>query len=128
MLTRLLTLGLALTLLGGCGKIEQAKDRAKLSNDMKQLGISYLNYQDSEGRPPKSQEELDKKQKLAAGIGNVTVIWGPGMGPMCKDGAAAEIAVAHANAPGGSGVLVLFATEKSNLTKQNSIRRASRNL
>ena len=104
--------------LSGCGKVKDAQDRAKLTNEMKQLGISYLNFQDAEARPPKSHDELNKKQPLPAGISGVTVIWGAGMGPLCKDGVASDIVVAHANAPGGSVQVLMCDGTVKNITKQ----------
>jgi hypothetical protein len=104
--------------LSGCGKVKDAQDRANLTNDMKQLGISYLNFQEAEARPPKSHDELNKKHPLPAGISGVTVIWGAGMGPLCKDGAAADIVVAHANAPGGSVLVLMCDGTVKNIAKQ----------
>jgi hypothetical protein len=117
---RLLVTAIAMFALAptGCGKVKDAQDRVKLTNDMKQLGISYLNFQDAEGHPPKSFDELNKKEPLPTAIANATVIWGAGMAGMCKDGAASEVVIAHTNAPGGS-VLVLRADGTvQNISKQ----------
>jgi hypothetical protein len=102
----------------GCGKVKNAQDRVKLTNDMKQLGISYLNFQDAESHPPKSFDELNKKQPIPASIANVTVIWGAGMGSMCKDGAASEVVIAHTNAPGGSVLVLMGDGTVQNISKQ----------
>ncbi len=118
--TRLLLAAVAVLAfaLTGCGKVKDAQDRVKLTNDMKQLGLSYLNFQDAESRPPNSFDELNKKHPLPAGISGVTVIWGAGMGPLCKDGAASDIVVAHANAPGGSVLVLMCDGTVKNIAKQ----------
>lgn len=43
---------------GGFSKVQQAKQRVQTSNDLRQIGLTYLNYLDSKGKPPASAEEL----------------------------------------------------------------------
>ena len=112
MFARLLLLSVALWLVGGCGKMKQAGDRARVTNDLKQLGMAYIAYQDTNQKPPKSYQELATySQKmgdpLSAGIASLNVTWGAGMAYLCRDGAAAEVVVAHG--PVADVVPALFA-------------------
>jgi hypothetical protein len=92
----------------GCGKMQNAANRSKSMNDLKELGMAYLNFQDAENHPPKSYEELTKKFPLPPGCAKATVFWGAGMGGKCKDGAASEVVIAHMTSPGGKDVLALM--------------------
>ena len=77
-----------------------------------------ISFQEAEARPTKSHDEPNKKHPLPAGISGVTVIWGAGMGPLCKDGAASDIVLAHANAPGGSVLVLMCDGTVKNITEQ----------
>ena len=121
MYTRLLTVGLVFALLTGCGNMKRAGDRIKVINDLKELGLAYMVYQDANQKPPKSYQELADHTKrmghpFSPGVANLTVTWGTGMGGLCKDGASSEVVVAHG--PITSEVAVLYANgATANLTK-----------
>jgi hypothetical protein len=75
--------------------------RLALEKDLRELGGAYLRFQDTEGRPPGSFEELNNKFPLPAGCSGATVFWGAGMRSMCKDnGPWEDVVVAHALIPG----------------------------
>jgi hypothetical protein len=107
---RIAVVALAVVALGsaGCGKVRTSADRSKLMNDMKQLGLAYHNFQDAEGRPPKSFDELNKKFPLPAGASQVTVIWGGAIRGTDVEGPSSEIVLGHAPDPDGKGVLALM--------------------
>lgn len=92
----------------GCGKVQNAADRSKSMNDLKELGMAYLNFQDAENHPPKSYEELTKKFPLPPGCSKAMVVWGGGMAGKCKEGSASEVVIAHMPDPGGKNVLALM--------------------
>jgi hypothetical protein len=92
----------------GCGKIGDAKNRAVLTNDLKEIGLAYINFQESEQRPPQSFDELNKKSPLSPGCAKVNMIWGAGMAGLCKDGASNEIVIGHVASPGTTNMIVLF--------------------
>lgn len=92
----------------GCGKVQNAQNRVKASNNLKEIAIAYHNFQDTEGRPPKSYEELTKKYPLPSECGQATVFWGAGAGGMCKDGAAGDVILGHLPNPGAKGVLAMY--------------------
>ncbi|HSQ56426.1 MAG TPA: hypothetical protein VLM40_11855 [Gemmata sp.] len=80
---RPLTIGVVLILFPACGKVKQAADRTKVMNDLKGLGIAYINFQDSNQKPPKSYQELaayaqKMGESLPSGVANLTVTWGAG--------------------------------------------------
>ncbi len=85
---RILTLGLiaaVAALATACGKIQQAADRAKYVNDLKQFGMEMHNFHSTNMRMPKDANELMaqaspefKNGPAAARVlsGEVEVVWG----------------------------------------------------
>lgn len=109
-----------LTFLVGCGKVKEARDRNETTDDLKELGLAYLQFQDTNGKPPRSFDELSKLVTLPARARNVTVIWGAGMGSLCRDGAASDIVVGYGPVTGGS-VPVLFADGTVRALQQSAL-------
>jgi hypothetical protein len=107
---RVILATLALVAIGfaGCWKVENARNRVKASNDLKQIAVAYHQFQDTEGRPPKSYEELTKKYPLPAECAQATVYWGAGVGPKCKDGPTSDVILGHLPNPGSKGVLAMY--------------------
>ena len=91
----------------GCQKVRDDR-RAPESNDLKELGLAYLNFQDAEGRPPKSFEELNRKAKLSPGCAKATMFWGAGMAAMCKDGPTTDVVIGHITTSDGKAVQALM--------------------
>jgi len=90
----------------GCGGIKQSAERKKAQNDLKELGIAYITYQDTNQKPPKSLDELvafaqKSGSPLSSGVIRLSVVWGAGMAGLCRDGAASEVVIASAPASGG---------------------------
>jgi hypothetical protein len=105
----------------GCGsvmvnsffRIQEAKARMQVSNDVKAVGAAYHQFQDANSRPPRSFDELakfsqEKGNALTTGAANVTVIWGAGVGNLNKDGPPGEVVLGHAPALDGKDVVVLY--------------------
>jgi hypothetical protein len=44
----------------GCGGVQQAAQRQKRANDLKQIGLAYHNYLDAEQKAPSRAEDLQK--------------------------------------------------------------------
>jgi hypothetical protein len=57
----------------GCG---DAAQRARSTNDLKELGLTYHKFVLTEGRPPKSYAELNQKYPMSPGCERATVYWG----------------------------------------------------
>lgn len=92
----------------GCGKVQDAQNRARGTNDLKELGLAYILFQDKEQRPPKSYEELTRQFPLPPECARATVVWGAGAAGMCKDGPSSDVILGHLRNPGGKGVLALY--------------------
>jgi hypothetical protein len=87
---------LAAPLSSGClGKIQQAAERARRANDLRQLAILYHNFHDAKNRGPASADELmtlaadpqEKSVVQAAKDGQYVVIWGVNIGEVARGGA-----------------------------------------
>lgn len=80
----------------GCGNVQNAANRVKVTNDAKEIGLVYINFQDAEQRPPASFAELKKKfPELSSGCEGVTMVWGAGMLNLFKDGAASQTVIGY---------------------------------
>jgi hypothetical protein len=111
MLTRtpriLLTLMAAFSVnMAGCGKVQNAAKRHKALEDLKQLGIAYHSFNETEIRPPKSYEELNKKFPLPPGCEQATVFWGANA--RTQESKASEVILGYMPNPAAKGVLVLY--------------------
>ena len=92
----------------GCGKVQDAQNRARGTNDLKELGLAYVVFQEKEQRPPKSYEELARQFPLPPECARATVFWGAGAAGMCKDGPSSNVILGHLPNPGGRGVIALY--------------------
>jgi prepilin-type processing-associated H-X9-DG protein len=69
-------------LLLGCGGVQQAAQRQKRANDLKQIGLAYQNYLDAEGKAPGQAADLQKyllespPTYQALVNGQYVVLWG----------------------------------------------------
>lgn len=78
----------------GCGKVQEAANRAKLTNDAKEMGLQYMKFQLLEQRPPKSYAELKAKvPDITPSCEGVTMVWGAGMAELFKGGAASQTVI-----------------------------------
>src|SRR5262245_57834860 len=102
-------------LVSGCGaeRVEPATPApAGLSpgageEGLKTLATAYLDFQQAKGRPPKTFAELgghslDISRPLPPSVQSLTVVWGAGMGPLCRDAKPDEVIVANARLAGDS--------------------------
>ncbi len=106
MLTRLLIVGTFLLPTVGCGKITDAQNRVKASNDLKELALTYHKFVLTEGRPPKSYAELNQKYPMTPECERATVYWGADI--IAKDGSSGDTILGHLPNPGGKGVLAMY--------------------
>jgi hypothetical protein len=66
----------------GCGGVQQAAQRQKRSNDLKQIGLAYHNYLDAEGKAPQQAADLQKYLQDAPAVsqalqnGQYVLLWG----------------------------------------------------
>jgi hypothetical protein len=77
------------------------------------FGAVYRSFQDARGRPPTAYQELasyalDASRPLSPSAMGFDVVWGGGMGPMCRDADASVVVLASAP-PVAAGVPVLMA-------------------
>lgn len=80
----------------GCGNVQQAANRVKLTNDAKEMGLQYMKFQLIESRPPTSFAELKAKQPdVTPSCEGVTMVWGAGMAELFKDGAASQTVIGY---------------------------------
>lgn len=87
----------ALACAAGCGNVQQAANRAKVTNDAKEMGLQYIKFQLLEQRPPTSFAELKAKQPdITPSCEGVTMVWGAGMEHLHKDGAASQTVIGYA--------------------------------
>jgi hypothetical protein len=100
--TRLFLLAMVVLASGltGCGRVKQAAERSQTVNDLKELGLAYMNFQDTNGRPPKSLDELaafsqKMQHPLPAGVSKLTVFWGAGMLGHGKNAATSDVILAY---------------------------------
>jgi len=66
----------------GCGGVQQAAQRQKRANDLKQIGLAYHNHLDAEGKAPGQVKDLQKYLQDAPAVyqslekGDYVVQWG----------------------------------------------------
>lgn len=122
-----IVLGVLALLSPGClAKVQQAAERARQSNDLKQLVILYHNFNDSKNRAPASADELmslaadpqEKSVVQAAKDGKYVVIWGANLGDMAKGGAGMSQTVLayEKDAPTAGGLVAMADTTVNNMT------------
>ena len=118
---------LLLALLGsGCGRIQNAADRAKKSNDLKQLGLMYHTFIDGHRKGPASADELlaDQKDPSAKAVaqmvkdGKYVLIWGTTITEMQKSpqGSTGTVLGYEANAPAAGGLVLMGDGSVRNMT------------
>jgi hypothetical protein len=92
----------------GCGKMQEAANRAKLTNDAKEMGLQYMKFQLIESRPPASFAELKAKvPDITPSCEGVTMVWGAGMAELCKDGAASQTVIGSVSTGPGTSVALM---------------------
>ncbi|HWG42054.1 MAG TPA: hypothetical protein VN688_04655 [Gemmataceae bacterium] len=99
----MLPIFLAALLTTGCGKVKDAAAKTRRSNDLKQLGLLYMNYVDTNNKGPANADDL---MKMTAGdpqagqvvqavkSGQYILLWGANPSAMQR-------------APGGSSGTIL---------------------
>jgi hypothetical protein len=92
----------------GCGNVQNAANRVKLTNDAKEMGLQYIKFQLLEQRPPASFAELKAKlPDITPSCEGVTMVWGAPMDFMFKDGAASQTVIGYvATGPNASVALM----------------------
>jgi hypothetical protein len=118
--------GVAALLCAGCWKVQQAAERVKRSNDLKQLVILYHNFHDSQKRGPASADELmpmaaDPQEKAvvqAAKDGKYVVIWGVSFGELAKGnvGMTSTVLAYEKEAPTAGGMVAMADGNVINMT------------
>jgi hypothetical protein len=84
----------ALACAAGCGNVQNAANRVKVTNDATEMGLQYVKFQLLEQRPPASFAELKAKlPDITPSCEGVTMVWGAGMEHLCKDGAANQTVI-----------------------------------
>jgi hypothetical protein len=101
----------------GCGRIQNAADRAKKSNDLKQLGLMYHNYMDERRKGPASADDLmtmasDPVTKAVVQMvkdGKYVLIWGTTINEMQKNpqGSTGTVLGYEATAPTSGGLVLM---------------------
>jgi hypothetical protein len=122
----MLTLAVLTLLAAGCGRIKNAADRAKKSNDLKQLGLMYHNYVDTNHKGPGSADDL---KSMASGPqeqavvqmakdGKYVLIWGTTITEMQQNpgGASGTILGYDAGTPTGGGLVLMGDASVRNMT------------
>ena len=112
-----LTLAVLALLASGCGRVRQAADRAKKSNDLKQLGLMYHSYIDANRKGPASADELmtmasDPGAKAVVQMvkdGKYVLLWGTTILEMQQNpgGASGTILGYEAGAPTAGGLVLM---------------------
>jgi hypothetical protein len=130
LIVRIATLSLALfaLLTPGCGKVRDAAARAKRSNDLKQIGLMYHNYIDTNaGKAPASADDL---MKMTAGdpqasqvvqavkSGQYVLLWGSTIKEMSKSpgGIASMVLGYEKDVPTAGGVVLMADASTRNMT------------
>jgi prepilin-type processing-associated H-X9-DG protein len=78
----LVLIAVVAVLLIGCGGVQQAAQRQKRANDLKQIGLAYHNYLDDNKQGPSRTEDLQKYLQDAPATyqallnGQYVVVWG----------------------------------------------------
>jgi hypothetical protein len=113
-------------LASGCGRIKNAADRAKKSNDLKQLGLMYHSYIDEHHKGPASADELlaaqrDPGAKAVAQMvkdGKYVLVWGTSITEMQKNpqGATGTVLGYEATAPTAGGLVLMGDASVRNMT------------
>jgi hypothetical protein len=113
-------------LASGCGRVRQAADRAKKSNDLKQLGLMYHSYLDANHKGPASADELmtmasDPGAKAVVQMvkdGKYVLIWGTTIAEMQKNpqGSTGTVLGYEAGAPTAGGLVLMGDASVRNMT------------
>jgi hypothetical protein len=110
----------------GCWKIQQAAERARRNNDLKQLVILYHNYHDAKDHGPANADEFmavaadSQEQALiqAAKDGQYVVIWGVSLGEVAKGnvGMSGTVLAYEKEAPTAGGMVAMVDGTVLNMT------------
>ncbi len=113
-------------LASGCGRIKNAADRAKKSNDLKQLGLMYHNYIDTNRKGPASADELmtmvsDPGSKAVVQMvkdGKYVLLWGTTITEMQQNpgGASGTVLGYEAGTPTAGGLVLMGDASVRNMT------------
>src|SRR5579872_3279028 len=101
----------------GCGRVRDAADRAKKTNDLKQLGLMYHNYVDTNKKGPASADDLksvtgsQQEQAVVQMVkdGKYVLLWGTTIPEMQKNpgGASGTVLGYEASAPTADGLVLM---------------------
>jgi hypothetical protein len=122
-----LVLAVMALLAPGCGRIKNAADRAKKSNDLKQLGLMYHSYIDANRKGPASADELMTAMAGEPGAkavvqmvkdGKYVLIWGTTIAEMQKNpqGSTGTVLGYEATAPTAGGLVLMGDGAVQNMT------------
>jgi hypothetical protein len=114
-------------LASGCGRIQNAAERAKKSNDLKQLGLMYHSYIDANRKGPASADDLLKAAAGEPGAqavvqkvkdGKYVLIWGTTITEMQKSpqGSTGTVLGYEATAPTAGGLVLMGDGSVKNMT------------
>jgi hypothetical protein len=113
-------------LASGCGRIKSAADRAKKSNDLKQLGLMYHSYLDANRKGPASADDLmtiasDPGSKAVVQMvkdGKYVLVWGTTIAEMQKNpqGSTGTVLGYEASAPTAGGLVLMGDASVRNMT------------
>jgi hypothetical protein len=113
-------------LAAGCGRVKNAADRAKKSNDLKQLGLMYHNYLDMNKKGPASADDLKavtsgpQEQAVVQMVkdGKYVLLWGATIPEMQQNpgGSSGTILGYEAGAPSAGGLVLMGDASVRNMT------------
>jgi hypothetical protein len=122
-----LVLALLALLAPGCGRIKNASERVKKSNDLKQLGLMYHSYVDNHRKGPASADDLMTAMAGEPGAkavvqmvkdGKYVLIWGTSIAEMQKNpqGSTGTVLGYEATAPTAGGLVLMGDGAVQNMT------------
>jgi hypothetical protein len=121
-----LSLAVMALLAPGCGRVRDAADRAKKSNDLKQLGLMYHNYILTNKKGPASADDLKsvtgspQEQAVVQMVkdGKYVLVWGTTIAEMQKNpgGSTGTVLGYEASVPTAGGLVLMGDASVRNMT------------